>query len=85
MKRKVDEEKIIELEKKALLKELNEQADGYLEVYEVYTNGRLVHEETILDYRVEDILRKQQDFKGIMKSKKSALLKKRLEEKAKKS
>jgi hypothetical protein len=47
--------------------------------------GTRIRDSDILDDRVEDTLRKQQYFKELMETKKSMLLKKRLEEKAKKS
>lgn len=62
---------------------LGEEIDTYLDRYRRYTNGRLVHDETTLDYEVEQILQKQQMFKEIMRTKKSALLKKNLKENAK--
>lgn len=85
LKEKIDEEEIIELEKQALLKELHEQIDFWLESYRIYTMGKLIHDKDILDGRVEDILRKQQEFKKFMEAKESMLLKRRLEKKANKS
>lgn len=85
LKEKIDEEEIIELEKQALLKELHEQIDFWLKSYRIYTMDKLIHDKDILDGRVEDILRKQQEFKKIMEAKESVLLKRRLEKKANKS
>lgn len=81
LKKKVDEERIIELEKQALLVELEQKCEEFIHKYSYYLSHKgILDGARLLNERVEFILRKQQEFKNIMETRTSAILKRRLEQ-----
>lgn len=79
LKREVDETTIVEVEKKVLLKELQERLDYLADICDNYGGGQLVADCQILDKVSKSFFEKEHHLREIIATNRSLYLQKKLE------